>query len=363
MTPEFLPPSRRPFDAHRTVVEMSSSGIPFTLATMIEAEGSTPARLGAKAIIVANGAIFGTIGGGALEAEVQRRAVMAIQTGVPAVLEFRMQGAGVGDKQPICGGTVRVLIDPTAAKDRAIYAQAVEAQARRERGVLLTRFLAVQPSEIAVEWLAAGASFRSSFPGADALASVLAGETPRLLASDLSASTPRLEVLMDPCIPNPLLLIVGGGHVSQALARQASVVGFEIAVIEDRPDFARPALFPVGATLRCGAVAQELAAFPVSHDTYIALVTRGHSQDAEALAACIQRPAAYLGMIGSRRKVSLLRSEFCESGRATVEQFARVFAPIGLDLGAVTVPEIAVSIVAQLIAVRRKRTAARMPTS
>ncbi|MHC4687696.1 MAG: XdhC family protein, partial [Planctomycetota bacterium] len=89
-------------------------------------------------------------------------------------------------------------------------------------------------------------------------------------------------------------------------------------------------------------------------DVYVVLVTRGHKLDAETLEACIHAPAAYVGMIGSKRKVALLRENFIESGLAAAEEFDRVFAPIGLDIGAVTVPEIAASITAELIAVRRK---------
>ncbi|MCZ7639802.1 MAG: XdhC family protein [Verrucomicrobia bacterium] len=96
-----------------------------------------------------------------------------------------------------------------------------------------------------------------------------------------------------------------------------------------------------------------MAAFPVNPDTYIVLVTRGHRHDAVALEACIHRPAAYLGMIGSERKVGMVKRDFLQSGKATPAEWARVFAPIGLDIGAQTVPEIAASIIAQLIAVRR----------
>ena len=91
------------------------------------------------------------------------------------------------------------------------------------------------------------------------------------------------------------------------------------------------------------------------------IVTRGHQQDAAALRACIRRPAAYIGMIGSRRKVPLVRRQFLDSGWATAEEFDRVYAPIGLDIGAVTVPEIAASIMAQIIAVRRKGAVPRRP--
>ena len=113
-------------------------------------------------------------------------------------------------------------------------------------------------------------------------------------------------------------------------------------------------------TTRCGGIGQEVARFPFGADTYVVIVTRGHQHDADALAACLRRPAAYVGMIGSRQKVAMMRTEFIESGRATPAELDRVYAPIGLDIGSVTVPEIATSVVAQLIAVRRKGTSPRI---
>ena len=163
-------------------------------------------------------------------------------------------------------------------------------------------------------------------------------------------------------IPAPLLVIVGGGHVGQALAWQAGLVGFDLLVLDDRAEFTDPALYPPGAATRRGEVAAELAGLALGPDTFVAIVTRGHQHDRAALAACVRGPAAYVGMIGSKRKVAMIRRDLLESGQASREQLDRVYAPIGLDIGAQTVPEIAASIVAQLIAVRRKGSAPRMPT-
>jgi len=163
-----------------------------------------------------------------------------------------------------------------------------------------------------------------------------------------------LQVFVEPVIPKPLLLIAGGGHIGQALALQSSLVGFDVTVIDDRAEFTDPALYPEGMARRCGDIPEQIAAGPIASDTYIVIVTRGHKLDAEALEACIHAPVAYVGMIGSRRKVALMRQNFIESGIATAEQFDRVFTPIGQDIGAVTVPEIAASITAELIAVRRQ---------
>jgi xanthine dehydrogenase accessory factor len=145
------------------------------------------------------------------------------------------------------------------------------------------------------------------------------------------------------------------------VATQGRLVGFAPCIIDDRAEFTSADLYPPGTTTRCGPIAEEVTGFAFAGDTYVVIVTRDHAHDADALEACLGRGAAYIGMIGSRRKVALLRQDFIESGRATAEEFERVYAPIGLDIGAVTVPEIAASIAAQLIAVRRKGASSRMP--
>ena len=161
-------------------------------------------------------------------------------------------------------------------------------------------------------------------------------------------------VLIEPMISRPVLLIAGGGHVGQAVAAQAIAVGFDVIVLDDRKEFTSPDIFVEGIATRCGDVVDEIGRFDISGDTYIVIVTRGHRHDIDALRACIHSPAGYIGMIGSGRKVSMVRKRFVESNVATAEEFDRVYAPIGVDIGALTVPEIATSIVAQLVAVRRR---------
>ncbi len=345
----------RPTDVHRKAVEFAERGREFAVALVLKAEGSTPRKAGAKAVIDENGSIWGTVGGGKVEAECQRRAIEACKTKRPVIFDFYLEGAAATDDAPICGGTMRILIDPTAAKGRTTYSQVAEALQTRERGVLLTTIRTVKETEVTAQWFAEKSiPSDASFPGSEAIRSCLARETPQLFVEDSASPAARLEVFVEPVIPKPLLLIVGAGHIGQALALQATLIGFDVVVMDDRPEFTNPALFPDGVTTRCGDIAEEVANFPVAGDTYIVVVTRGHKHDAEALKACIHAPAAYIGMIGSRRKVALIRKDFIETGVATEEEFDRVFAPIGLDIGAVTVPEIATSITAQLIAVRRR---------
>ena len=345
----------RPQDIHQKAVELVDGNASFALALVLQAEGSTPQEAGAKAIIFETGAIWGTLGGGAVEAETQKRAVDVCKAKHPVVFDFNMDGISAKDDRSICGGAMRILIDPEVGKYRDSYAEAARALQQRRRGILLTTVRNSQPTAVMVRWFAEDAiPPEVDFPGAEAVRLCLKREAPRLFIEDAQEPQAIVEVLAEPVIPKPLLLIAGGGHIGQALALQASLVGFDIVVIDDRKEFTDPALFAEGVITRCGHIPQEVSAFPVGADTFIVIVTRGHKHDAETLGACIHAPAAYIGMIGSRRKVALIRKNFMENGIATAKEFSRVFAPIGLDIAAVTVPEIASSIVAQLIAVRRR---------
>ncbi len=347
-----------PGDLFSTVLELLEAGRPFAVATVLVADHSTPVKAGARAVIEADGRIHGTVGGGVVEAEAQQRARLAARSGKAVVFEVDLRGPGVESATPICGGAMRLLVEASAAASVAEHRRALAALARRDRGVWLTMLrhgphLEVTSRYVEEERLAA----ENGLVSAEALRACLGREEAGLFAGPAAATGERLEVFVSPLLPKPVLVIVGGGHIGQALAAQASLVGFEIVVIEDRAEFAYAALFPPGAKTICGDVVQELGVFPVRPDTYIVLVTRGHQSDVAGLRACIGRPAAYIGMIGSRRKVPLVRRQFLEQRWATAEEFDRIHAPIGLDIGAVSVPEIAASIVAQLIAVRRKDTA------
>jgi xanthine dehydrogenase accessory factor len=280
--------------------------------------------------------------------------VEAIRSRRPAIFTFASEGRTTEEGPPICGGTVRILVDPTASRHRPAYLAAVASLERRERGVLLTHLQDEDPPRISVRWIPADTlPTTDAFPGAAALAEVLAAGTPRLFLPD-PATGLRGETLAEPLVPPPLLVIAGGGHVGQALALHARLVGFEVLVIDDRAEFTDPSLYPAGIMTRCADIPGALADFPAAADTFIAIVTRGHQHDRAALAACVRSPAAYIGMIGSRRKVAMTRKDLLDCGAATAAELDRVHAPIGVDIGAETVPEIAASIVAELIAVRRQ---------
>jgi xanthine dehydrogenase accessory factor len=161
----------------------------------------------------------------------------------------------------------------------------------------------------------------------------------------------QMEVYIDPIAPAPALYVIGAGHVGWHLARAAAEAGFRIHVIDDREKFANADRFPAAENIEVDDIAAWLDRAELPPTAYVVIVTRGHTHDFDALRALAARDLRYLGLIGSRAKVARV-FDALEAEGMPVECLARVHAPIGLDIGAITPAEIAVSILAELIAIR-----------
>jgi len=285
-----------------------AAGQRLALCTVVESRGSTPQGAGAKMLVTAEGQIIGTLGGGCVEAEVRLRAMELLAGGESKLLEFRLDHDYGWDDGLICGGVM------------GIYVQVLNERWREHFERLSAAMRAGEQAEFVVEY--------ASEQGRRRYAEVLG--------------------------PPPTLLIAGAGHVGQALASLAATLDFRVAVIDDRADFTSAERFPNASQRIVGEIEQELRRYPIDASTYVVIVTRGHRHDGRALQAVIESPARYLGLIGSKAKIKLIFDDLMASG---VDRAAllRVHAPIGLDIGAVSVAEIAVSIGAELIAIRRGR--------
>jgi xanthine dehydrogenase accessory factor len=163
----------------------------------------------------------------------------------------------------------------------------------------------------------------------------------------------QVELFVEVQQQPPTLLIVGAGHVALPLAQLGKMLEFRVIVLDDRPRFANKQRFPMADKVLAQPFRETLRNWPVDRDTYIVLVTRGHSHDVECLLEVINSPAHYIGMIGSKRRVKAV-FELLEKGQEfDPARFDRVYAPIGLDIGAETPTEIALSIIAEIINIRR----------
>ncbi len=190
---------------------------------------------------------------------------------------------------------------------------------------------------------------------------VMESERPRTLTFDLN-NDPKydtglvcggtLEIFVEPILPPAELYIFGAGHVGTSLYKIAQIAGFDVTIVDDRETYANRERFPLAHQIIAEGFDKALAQLAPSESTYIVIVTRGHREDMRVLGWAVQTPAGYVGMIGSNRKTIKIFEELQKEG-VRAKLFERVHAPIGLDIGAITPEEIAISIAAELIAKRR----------
>jgi len=251
----------------QALVEVLQNNRPAAIATVVKTRGASPRNAGAKMLVYPDGAIVGTIGGGAMEQRVIAEAQAALRDGKPRYLDMNLSNEQRGDPL-ICGGEMDIFIEPLTA--------------------------------------------------------------------------------------TPALILVGAGHVGAAVAELAHLLGFRVTALDDRAEFVTPEKFPHADERIAGDIVTEIGKLAVTPQTYIVLVTRMHTLDAALLGAIVEKDVAYIGMLGSKRRVITVLDSLREKGvRETA--LARVHAPIGIEIHAETPQEIAVSIMAEIIQVKRKK--------
>lgn len=314
---------------------LADEGAPFCVGIVVAKSGSSPQGPGAKSLFLPDGRVIGTLGGGCLEMEARRLALDALRSEETVYREFKLDDDFGWDDGLICGGRVRVFLNPQPTK----FMDAVRASLAGSPGALAWGLSGSVAGE---------AVWGGSGPPQEAVAKAL--ETGREVLTE-GEDAWFLEPVLPPC----RLILFGAGHISATLCELAARAGFDVTVVDDRAAYANSERLPAAGAI---VVEQpEIAArnLVIDRATYLCLITRGHRNDAKVLREVIHAPAAYIGMIGSRRKVETVRKQFLEEGLCTAEEFERVKSPMGLDIGAESVFEIAVSIVAELLRVRASR--------
>lgn len=331
------------------------------LASIISRTGSAPRTAGTRMLIDREGKGIGTIGGGLLEANSMKKAVELFETGTSTLLPFDLTHMDVAAMDMICGGEVEVLLDlvlPTP-ENRAVFGRYRAALENNEKALLLT--VARQTDGPCHQ---TDHGFIARDGGVTGSLSPLPPETLNALLSGTQAFSIQQVLLTEgqllvtaPTQRPKTVFIFGGGHVSLPTGYFASRVGFDVVILDDREAFANPRRFPFARDIR--VVADFTSAFsdlPVDEDAFVVIVTRGHLHDKTVLAQALRTQAAYIGMIGSRGKRNKIYRALLDQG-VSEEELARVHSPIGIEIEAETPEEIAISIVAELIAERAKRSA------
>jgi len=298
----------------KALADAARVGEPVALGIITGVKGSSPQKVGAKALFYSDGRIEGTLGGGCLEAEIQQRALQSLRTGEAATFDLLLDHDFGWDDGLICGGKVLGLILPNAQR----------------KGADFWSLLAGRLCPLA--W-----GVRKDFS--------LASRAPDTAIAAAAGDWLYQEAVTPPCV----LWIAGAGHIAQAVAPLALQLDFDVAVFDDRPALASHDLFPAEASLHVGPW-DRLCALPLPEVPGFGLiVTRGHRHDALVLKAWIHQPFLFIGMIGSARKARTIFEHFTQENLATPEELKRVACPVGIRIHSQTVPEIAVSIMAQFI--------------
>jgi xanthine dehydrogenase accessory factor len=324
-------------------------------AVLVETKGSTPQKCGAKAIFLPDGRILGTLGGGCLEAETRQKALRAIETGESFSFRAVLDDDFGWDDGLICGGSVQTFVQPNPGASK-VWSVLLSEPSKRQRRVLVTVTTGDHIGKRAL-FTASELIIADDLPAE--LLSELSPKCTSLLAEpepepeSLTLKSSSVSVYFEPILPQPVLVVCGGGHIGCSLGKIAAWSGFDVVAIDDRSSFANKERFPDAKQIIVDDPAKVMKDFPIDADTYVCIVTRGHKHDAVILKEIIHKPAAYIGMIGSKRKVRTVMDGFIAEGIATAEDFRRIRTPMGLAIHSLTVEEIAVSVLAELIAVRR----------
>jgi xanthine dehydrogenase accessory factor len=337
------------------------------VATIVRTRGSSPREVGARMLIRADGGTDGTVGGGCGEAEVWRTALEVLADEQPRMVVVDLTNDIALNTDGVCGGIMDIFVEPwqTTGEDMASGVLAavglrqpailatVVGRSRGARGVLGERVLIVDGQVQAGRFQEATLE---QFVVGDAAAVVADA---RSQVRNYTVDEGQVAVYFDLTLPQPTLVVVGAGHVAVPIAEVGRLLDFEVIVVDDRAAFANAERFPSAQRIIVDDFENALAHLPMTPSSYVVLVTRGHAHDVRALRRIVRQPTAYVGMIGSRRRVYAVFKLLRDEG-VPVDDLLRVHAPIGLDVKTETPGEIAISVGAELLKARRGGGAASM---
>ena len=346
-------------DALDRIPETLKSQSGAMLVTVIGTSGSTPASALSRMLVGGTGErLAGTIGGGCVEGDVIAAARGLYGSGRSAVMTFTLD-EDHPESGMLCGGTLDVFIEPVTGRDlgfletlrerRDAGDDAIRGTLVAGDGSVLERFLLPLPAGSG-----RGEDRERLFKTLYSDRGILAAALDDIERKGIAARIPLREghLILERVAGAPSLFLFGGGHVSRAVSNVASTAGFRVTVIDDRPEFANPVRFPEAARTIASDFVESFTKIAVKPSSSIVIVTRGHKADELVLGVAVTTPAGYIGMIGSRKKVATTFERLIARG-VPPDALRRVRTPIGLDIGAVTPGEIAVSIVAEIIHARR----------
>lgn len=307
-----------------SIYDTVRSGEDVVMVSVIGESGSTPRGAGARMAVWKDGTSAGTIGGGAVEYRATHLAVEALKEKKSYIHGFRLRPNDIADLGMICGGDLEVFFQyiKGTSDNAALFEEIVLQLDREEDSWLVTE---IQGEEI---W--------------------------RMRISHDISGPPKgkgIRYFEEPLTKAGKVCIFGGGHISQKLVPVLDSVGFRCVVIDDLPEFANEALFPMAQKTLVADFEHFGSTVEINPSDYVVILTRGHKNDYDVLAQALKTDACYIGLVGSRTKIGKTKERLAEDGFPE-RAFDRVYAPIGTAIKAETPEEIAISIAGEMIKVR-----------
>lgn len=342
-------------EIYARIAELEREGRAFAIATVVRTSGSTPQVVGAKLLVDDLGRVVGTLGGGCVEGDAFAEAREVMGSGRPSLREYELTEELAWDTGLVCGGTMWIAIEPGEralhVADRDLLGDILAASSGGRPVALGTLLRRKGTALVPAGRLFLETDGRSHGTLGDTALDERALAVARDVLREGAARNVRLddahELLIEPVLSRPRLVIAGGGHVGLALAKQGALLDLDVTVIEDRAEFAQRERFPAPIEVMHADMVEGLRELPAGWNSFVVIATRGHKLDAQCLRAAIDLPSRYIGLLGSRRKTILIARMLRDEG-VPEERLRAVHAPIGLDLGGRTPAEIALAVLAEI---------------
>lgn len=347
---------------YHQLVEVLQSSLEIQIGTLLHTKGSTPQIPGALIILNKEQVLFGTLGGGLLEAHAQKTAALASLNNENSLQLINFDADMEDDIGAICGGSALYALDFNPKKHFHVYLKLTESLNQNKSGTLFTLFYKQTNQNLIIEkhWVEQHQVLPENI--IEILNSAQLKhhkihenrKTTWIKSTLHSDNNSEVYLFVEPIYPKSELLIVGAGHIGQALANIAPLADFDVTVLDNRQEMTHISRFPNASKIIYKPLNEGLSTLNITSNTYIVITTQGHRTDVEALRNCIKSDAAYIGVIGSKRKSVLIGKKFVKEMWATQEEWDFIHTPIGLDIHSKSVNEIAFSIISELIKERHE---------
>jgi len=343
----------------RDIYRLLSQDKTLALATVVATWGSTPQVAGAMMVVTSDGSTVGTVGGGCVEKLITEYAILSLREGRPMLKDYLLTEEG--NIKMLCGGKMRVFIEPIS-EGKHLF-EVLDNEARSGRPSALSTVISgkkISSSFIGEKMLITSDGNAMGSLGMEKIDKLVVPEALKAIKEGssrlytLEESKEKEVVIFINVIPGEAnLIIAGGGHIAKPLLEMAKVLGFNVTIVDDRKEYANKSRFPLANEIICGDFKKVFSKLTLNENSNVVVVTHGHRYDEQVLEAVLRSKAGYIGCIGSKKKAKQTL-QYLKSVGYSEEDVKRVHIPVGLDIGAKTPAEIALSILAEIVKERRK---------